>query len=223
MSILTASRLAKLAQYPLLESSWYYVAAATLSVCNRPDEIPVLYKYVLEQNHDEKRQAVITSQIREALLKGAALAGLPKTINSLSKLKEATPQHLRQSEPLRTEVTSDVGSRDIGASFFDQVYGKISKRVIGNLRTSYPDLAQYTINHVYGPLLSYTGVLGPKETSLVVVACLIPQDVNPQLKGHLKGALNNGASVEEVMSVRQMSIDICDWCGVTWNNPVAKL
>lgn len=222
MSILTAQRLAKLAKYPLLESSWYFVAAATLSVCNRPDEIPILYKYVLDHTPDRANQEKVTSQFREALLKGAALAGLPKTINSLTQLKNATPVELRRSEPLRSEASID-GSHSVGATFFDQVYGKIAKRVIGQMSTAYPDLAQYTINHVYGPLLSYTGVLGPKDTSLVVLACLIPQDVNPQLKGHLKGALNNGATVEEVMSARQLSLDICDWCGITWNNPVAKL
>ncbi|TDZ21442.1 Uncharacterized protein Cob_v005653 [Colletotrichum orbiculare MAFF 240422] len=32
------------------------------------------------------------------------------------------------------------------------------------------------------------------------LAGLIPQDVNPQLKGHLRGALNVGASVDEIES-----------------------
>lgn len=41
---------------------------------------------------------------------------------------------------------------------------------------------------------------------LVVLACLIPQDVNPQLKGHLVGALNNGATEDEVKAVRDVVI-----------------
>jgi hypothetical protein len=41
---------------------------------------------------------------------------------------------------------------------------------------------------------------------IVVLACLIPQDVNPQLKGHLVGALNNGATEDEVKAVREVVI-----------------
>lgn len=58
--------------------------------------------------------------------------------------------------------------------------------------------------------------------------------VNPQLKGHLKGALNNGASVEEVRAVRGMVLDICetygmrhlqdqDVCTYGWRTDVANL
>ncbi len=38
--------------------------------------------------------------------------------------------------------------------------------------------------------------------------------MNPQLKGHLKGALNNGASREEVRAVRQLVVRICEEAGM---------
>jgi hypothetical protein len=38
--------------------------------------------------------------------------------------------------------------------------------------------------------------------------------VNPQLKGHLKGALNGGAKVEEVKAVRDVVIRICEASGM---------
>lgn len=40
------------------------------------------------------------------------------------------------------------------------------------------------------------------------------QQVNPQLKGHLRGALNGGASVEQVRAVRQVSIQVCRASGM---------
>lgn len=40
----------------------------------------------------------------------------------------------------------------------------------------------------------------------MVLACLIPQDVNPQLKGHLVGALNNGSTEDEVKAVRDVVV-----------------
>ncbi len=38
--------------------------------------------------------------------------------------------------------------------------------------------------------------------------------MNPQLKGHLKGALNNGASREQVRAVRQLVVRICEEAGM---------
>lgn len=38
--------------------------------------------------------------------------------------------------------------------------------------------------------------------------------MNPQLKGHLRGALNGGATVEEVRAVREVTIRICEAAGM---------
>lgn len=38
--------------------------------------------------------------------------------------------------------------------------------------------------------------------------------MNPQLKGHLRGALNGGATVEEVRAVREVVIQICEASGM---------
>ena len=72
--------------HPHLPScSWYFIASVTLSVLNRPDEIPAVFKYALEKggqkvstkpSHDE--QLKIARQMREALVKTAPIGGLPK-------------------------------------------------------------------------------------------------------------------------------------------------
>ncbi|KAK9381168.1 AhpD-like protein [Kockiozyma suomiensis] len=259
--MLTPSILASIRATPLLSGSWHYIAAATFSVCNRPDAIPVLYRYAISHDarlpsssptatQDEKNAHVtasygsedesmladtvgsdpekvreISRQMREALLKGTALAGLPKTINSLIQLRNATPHEFREDKPLRQAADQVVEKEELarGRAFWDQVYGKVSTRVLSQMDTAYPDLAQYAVQHVYAPLLSYTGILSAKQTSLVVVACLIPLDVNPQLKGHLKGGLNNGATVEELRSVRELSMRICELCDVKWKEMPANI
>ncbi|KAF5100048.1 hypothetical protein D0Z03_000883 [Geotrichum reessii] len=232
-AILTPARLQTLAKFPHLQNTWHFIAAAALSVCNEPNEIPGLYEHVINSlvsssvpETPNAERLRVSKQFREAILKSAALVGLPRTINSLTQLKNVTPAELRESgvlRPVHAPPPVSGAPAEVGADFFSKVYGKITKRVLGQLNTAYPDLGWYTIDHVYDPLLSYTGVLSPKETSLVVIACLVPQDVNPQLKGHLKGALNNGATPEEVNSVREMAILISKWCGISWKNPVAKL
>lgn len=115
-----------------------------------------------------------------------------------------------------------------GSDFWNSVYtNKINTRIKRQMYTAYPDLWQYTYHHVYSPLLSFTDILLGKETSLCIVSCLIPQDVNPQLKGHLRGAINEGATKEELSDLRQLVVDLCDWSGnVTWRDgkeSIAKL
>ncbi|KAK9373043.1 AhpD-like protein [Lipomyces chichibuensis] len=268
MTLLTGSILASLRSTPLLASSWYYIAAATFSVCNRPEEIPAIFSYAIEHDAaqypsplqtisaqetwsrlstsgspsgstasfgsedeslfvecstaDPDRVRIIARKTREALLKAAALGGLPKSINSLIQLRNATPHEFREDGLMRPEIPVEEEVRR-GTEFWNRVYGKVSRRVLAQMSTAYPDLAYYARQHVYSPLLSYTDVLSAKETSFVIIACLIPQDVNPQLKGHLKGGLNNGATKEEIMSVRDLSMRICRLCGISWKDEVAKL
>ena len=65
-----------------------------LSVINRPDEIPAVFKYALERgggktdatpSHTE--QLRIARQMREALIKAAPIGGLPKVSPILITLK----------------------------------------------------------------------------------------------------------------------------------------
>lgn len=258
MRILTPQRLVSISQSPHLRNSWFFIAAATLSVCNMPNEIPYLYHYALKvqaqqwpksiataeksneitnsllQNADLLKledpasfalQQVVTSKMREALLKSVAIGGLPKAINSLMELKSVCPEPLLEHNQLRnTSIESNVieEERERGNNLWRKVYNKISYRVQSQMESSYPDLWSYAINHVYAPLFSFADILNAKETSLVVVACLIPQDVNPQLKGHLKGALNNGCTREEVNEARQLIIDLATWSGVTWKEDIVS-
>lgn len=268
LSPLTPHRLAKLANTTHLEDSWYYIAAAAFTICNRPEEVPKIFHMALSpdktiqsaqkaikqseivfqissagpppasieelfKTHSDEinttfilkqSQIKVASNMREALLKGAALGGLPRSINALSLLRNATPMDLRGTEPIRaSEGLTPEQEKQRGQKFWSNVYGKIDGRVKSHLRTAYPDLLDYALDHVYGPLLSYTGVLGAKDSSLVVVACLVPQDVNPQLKGHLRGAQNNGATLEEIRATRDMAIEISEWNGVCRKEPVVML
>jgi len=85
-SIVTPALLSSIRSHPNLpRHTWYYIAATTLTVLNRPDEIPKVYKHAIDHgpdcvdklpNHDE--QLKISRRMREALVKTAAIGGLPK-------------------------------------------------------------------------------------------------------------------------------------------------
>ncbi|KAF2461547.1 AhpD-like protein [Lineolata rhizophorae] len=253
-AVITPAFLSALRSHPHLPThSWYFIAGVTLSAINRPDEIPTVFNYALEHGvgpapESSKpaaaEQLQIARRLREGLVKSAAVVGLPKqkTINGLFALKTATPAELLD-EPMgyspsaRPVEVYDVPSSQIlhrGQRFFDAVYGKVSKRVMGQMDRSGTEDLGVVARLMYGYLLSNTAILSPAESSFVLMAALIPQDVNPQLKGHLKGAVNNGATVDEVRAVRDIVIRICEASGMTrlqdnatggwgWRSEVANL
>lgn len=209
MTILTAQRLRQLASWPHLEDTWWLVTGAVMTVCNRPEEIGRLYEHAQQVVPDVD----ITAKLREALLKTAALSGLPRSINALRELQKAVPTE-RWGETRRPVVTTWQEWQQVqerGEEYWGVVYGKVSQRVKGQLQGAYGDLWEYTLRDVYGPLLSYDGVLDAQESAICVVSALIPQQVNAQLKGHLKGALNVGVRVETVREVRKMAILLSQW------------
>lgn len=80
-------------------------------------------------------------------------------------------------------TTEDILAR--GQALFDRVYGKVSNRVMGQMdRCGTPDLG-LAARWMYGGILSgghtLHDVLSPVETSFVLIAGLIPQDVRTSL------------------------------------------
>ncbi len=212
-AVVTPALLSSIRGHPQLPlHSWYFIAGVTLSVLNRPDEIPKVFQYALEKGvghidtkpqHEEQLQ--IARKMREALVKAAPIGGLPKVcqmllvpqsgstarlirsqaINALFALKGVTPPSLLD-EPLGYSPTArpvevyDMPSSQIlhrGQTFFDKIYGKVSKRVMGQMDRSGTEDLGITARLMYGYILSNASVLTAAETSFVLLAGLIPQDV----------------------------------------------
>lgn len=91
-AVLTPSLLSSIRAHPHLpQHTWYFIAGVTLSVLNRPDEIPKVFSYALEHGVDaaydkelgqkelaHAEQLRIARKLRESLVKSAAIVGLPK-------------------------------------------------------------------------------------------------------------------------------------------------
>ncbi|MDO4441143.1 MAG: carboxymuconolactone decarboxylase family protein [Moraxella sp.] len=75
--------------------------------------------------------------------------------------------------------------------------------------TPFTEPLQAWINeHAWGSTWQ-RGVLDRKTRSLVTMAFLIAQKSPTELKGHIRGAINNGASVEEIQEVLLHSLPYC--------------
>ena len=129
-------------------------------------------------------------------------------------LKLATPGDLLDSGHSPTDRAvelHDTSPSEVlgrGQHFFAKTYGKVADQIMGSMTSSSEDLSTAALLN-YSYILSNTKVLSARESSLALLAGLIPQDVNAQLKGHLRGALNHGSSIEEIKAVRKAIITIC--------------
>jgi alkylhydroperoxidase/carboxymuconolactone decarboxylase family protein YurZ len=165
------------------------------------------------------------------------ISSLLQTINALLELKKVTPEELLDvPEPVsvpdsENACSSPTGRRaDLyetptsqvlqrGQAFFDMLYGKVARRVMSQMDGCGTEDLGLLARLAYGYILSSTAVLSPAETSFVMIAGLVPQDVNPQLKGHLRGALNGGATVDQVRAVRGVVVDLCRAAGMRLLDP----
>ncbi|KAF4451904.1 hypothetical protein F53441_5223 [Fusarium austroafricanum] len=184
--ILTPALLATIRKQPNLpRNTWYFITATTLSALNRQDELPKVLKNTLDTFPDKygesgpgrDEQLHIVRRLREALVKASAVSGMPKSATPEDLLDEpgtsaASPRHKDIHDTSTTQVL------ERGQTFFEAIYGKISRRVMGQMdRSGAPDLGLLA-RLTYGYVLSNTDVLTPAETSFVLIASLIPQDIS---------------------------------------------
>jgi alkylhydroperoxidase/carboxymuconolactone decarboxylase family protein YurZ len=214
------AKLASSASKAGLSKYWYFLAATPYASCNRPEATASIFNYIKNSTPETEWNDVL-SKMKEAVMKGVALYGMPKAINALVELRKVTPPDLVQTKPLRDFYSPDLKAR--GEKMYWQTYGQNGDFTRNLVSDAYPDLFLYGVHSVYVHLISFNKVLDPKETSFTVVSALIPQDCNAQLYGHLQGCINNGATPDEVDSVRTMAITISDWCGIERREPVLKL
>jgi hypothetical protein len=87
-SIITPTLLSTVRSYSHLpHHTWYFIAATTLSVLNRPDEITAVYKHAIDHGPGAtdckpayEEQLKVSRRMREALVKAEAIGGLPRAI-----------------------------------------------------------------------------------------------------------------------------------------------
>ncbi|MBH0085477.1 carboxymuconolactone decarboxylase family protein [Psychrobacter sp. SCQQ22] len=70
-------------------------------------------------------------------------------------------------------------------------------------------LQDWIVEHAWGSTWQDDSVLPRKYRSLITIAFLIAQKSPNELKGHIRGAINNGASVAEIREVLMHSLPYC--------------
>src|SRR6266576_5513192 len=87
-----------------------------------------------------------------------------------------------------------------GSAVCAAVYGRAYHKLLLNLRALHPALEDLVLVDAYGKVIGRPG-LDLKRRELCTVAAIAVLDAAEQLHSHLRGALNTGASPEEVEAV----------------------
>lgn len=91
-----------------------------------------------------------------------------------------------------------------------EVMGKAHvKRSLDSATPFTQPLQDWIIEHAWGSTWQDDSVLPRKYRSLITIAFLIAQKSPNELKGHIRGAINNGASVAEIREVLMHSLPYC--------------
>ena len=83
------------------------------------------------------------------------------------------------------------------------------KRSLDNATGFTQPLQDWIIENAWGSTWQDDSVLPRKYRSLITIAFLIAQKSPSELKGHIRGAINNGASVAEIREVLMHSLPYC--------------
>lgn len=143
-------------------------------------------------------------EIEEVLLQSHLFVGFPVVLNALILWAD-----------LRDDAASlDVGDRSVdimarrerGEAVCRTVYGKAYEQLRDNVRSLSPEIDRWMIEDGYGKTLSRSG-LSLVVRELCVVAQLAAGRHDRQLRAHLFGALNAGASFDEVDAALREGIE----------------
>jgi 4-carboxymuconolactone decarboxylase len=130
----------------------------------------------------------------EAILQTHLFAGYPRTINALGVVRAAGV------------VAGQEGEEDpsiwlrLGEQSCRTIYGNAYEALRRRVASLHGDLDRWMVEIGYGRILSRPG-LTLRQRELCALAVLAGQDVVPQLKSHILGAIHAGASQAECRAV----------------------
>src|SRR5881227_3873038 len=167
---------------------------------------------VAEGDVSELQERLATAQgagvsslwIEELLLQSMLVVGYPLALVAFGVWRAvagAPPAEGHGAEPLEHENWESWAAR--GAAVCRQVYGRAYHKLLVNLRALHPALEDLVVVDAYGKVIGRPG-LDLKRRELATVAAIAVLGAAQQLHSHLRGALNTGASAEEVEAVLEL-------------------
>lgn len=140
------------------------------------------------------KSAIDPIWVEELVLQTYLFAGFPRTLNGMRLWRRASNRVAETSDFEESALRLVWTTR--GEETCENVYGTLYKRLRANIRSLHPALDTWMID-LYGRVLGRPG-LDLKRRELCIVAACAALEQDRQLHSHLHGAINAGASPEEV-------------------------
>ncbi len=158
---------------------------AAAAALGRRDLLDTLYP-------DALQAGIPLEDLQETTLQVFLFAGYPRTIVAFESLAASAPSY---TPPPMEPDRPDLDER--GRELFARIYGTHTERVLGHLQELHPDFRRYVVRDAYGQVLARP-FLPVEERELLAVAMLGAMRLPRQLRAHVRGALNVGASAEQI-------------------------
>jgi 4-carboxymuconolactone decarboxylase len=134
----------------------------------------------------------------ELVLAGVLFAGFPRGLVYAAALRKVAPHRAEAGDATEYDHWKEWARR--GQATCRTIYGANYQKLRENVLKLHPVLDAWIVVDGYGRILSRPG-LDLRRRELCAVAMLVPEDTPRQLHSHLRGALNAGASPQEVAEV----------------------
>jgi 4-carboxymuconolactone decarboxylase len=155
----------------------------------------------------ERNSAVAdNAKVDEVILQSYLFAGFPRTLNAARMWRTVSGTQAPASDP-EAEMQNGAQWVERGQETCRTVYGESYEMLRQNIRGLHPALDIWMITDGYGKVLSRPG-LDLKTRELCIVAACAASGQQRQLHSHLHGALNAGATVNEVESALDSLSDL---------------
>lgn len=130
--------------------------------------------------------------VEEVLLQAHLFVGFPIALEALSRWREVCG---RPAPPASAEEPALWTER--GPRVCEAVYAANYSKLRANVQAIHPDVDRWMVEGGYGRVIGRPGLdLATRE--LCIAALLVVWDAPRQLHSHMRGALNTGASPEEL-------------------------
>jgi 4-carboxymuconolactone decarboxylase len=144
--------------------------------------------------------------VEEVLLQSYLFAGFPRALNAMRVWREVSGEHAPAAE-VSVMQASPAELRGKGEEVCRMVYGHKYDALRQAVSRLHPALDAWMVTDGYGKVLSRPG-LGLAQRELCIVAACAASEQTPQLKSHLRGARNCGATVDDLAQTLSALTDI---------------
>jgi len=144
--------------------------------------------------------------VEEVLLQSYLFAGFPRALNAIRVWRDVSGQHA-PSVDLAIDDSAAADTDRLGEQICRMVYGHKYDALRQSVSRLHPALDTWMMTDGYGKVLSRPGLSLVERELCIVAACAASEQI-PQLKSHLRGARNSGASIEDLAQTLSALTDI---------------